>query len=233
MLQLDFLKDLPHSWTAISVTLSACFDHLYIVRYRSGQSPFILKLPLQRQNAQDINDEKEEDFGYADAKGELMDIIKSSDANVHQARDNPELMQSKGAKSRWWAEREALDQRLQTLLSNMENLWLGGFKGIFSRQIQRPELLARFQQSFERILEKHLPSRQRASKRQQPKNVVLDPRIYELFVGLGDGADEETDLEEPLTDLLYFVVDIMQFKGEANAYDEIDFDAVSRKRYSI
>lgn len=224
----DFFNDLPELWTAISVTLSECQDHLYVVRYRSGQSPFILKLPLNRQNAHDVDEEDHEKFAYTDAKAEMIDIIKCSDATVHQARDQPDLMQSKEAKAQWWTEREALDQRLRNLLLNLENLWLGGFKGIFSRQTQHPELLARFQRSFEKILEKHLPSRQRAAKRQhqQPTLVDLDPRIYEIFVGLGDQADENTDLEEPLTDLLYFVVDVMQFNGEANAYDEIDFDAV-------
>jgi separase len=30
--------------------------------------------------------------------------------------------------------------------------------------------------------------------------------------------------KDTLMDLLYFVVDILQFQGERNAYDEIDFD---------
>jgi len=219
---------LPETWTAISITLSECQNHLYLVQYRAQQSPFLLKLPLNRQNAHDMDDEDEDMFGYDDARRELLDIITLSDANVHQARDNPDLMQSKGAKTRWWAEREVLDQRLRNLVTNMQNLWFGGFKGVFSRLVQHPNLLEQFQKSFDKTLEKHLPSRQRAGKRQQTTCAELDTRIYELFIGLGENVDEEIDPEEPLTDLLYFVADILQFHGEANAYDEIDFDSVSQ-----
>ena len=47
-----------------------------------------------------------------------------------------------------------------------------------------------------------------------------------MFVSLGCPS-ESNDVDEPLMDLLYFVVDILQFNGERNAYDEIDFDSVS------
>jgi separase len=47
-----------------------------------------------------------------------------------------------------------------------------------------------------------------------------------LFIGLGDATNEELDLDEALMDLIYFVVDILHFNGERNAYDEIDFDAM-------
>ena len=57
--------------------------------------------------------------------------------------------------------------------------------------------------------------------------MALDLRVLELFVGLGNPSDSN-DLDEPLMDLLYFVVDILQFNGERNAYDEIDFDSVSQ-----
>jgi len=55
---------------------------------------------------------------------------------------------------------------------------------------------------------------------------TLDSRILDLFIGLGDASEEDCDLAEPLTDLLYFVVDVLQFHGELNAYAEIDFDSI-------
>jgi separase len=136
-------------------------------------------------------------------------------------------MTRSGAKSEWWAEREALDARLRDLLQNIENIWLGGFRGIFCQFPRQPELLSRFQSSFQKILDKHLPSRQKMGKRNKTGCLNLDPRILELFVGLGNPEEAKCDLDEPLTDLLYFVVDVLQFHGERNAYDEIDFDAVS------
>lgn len=58
------------------------------------------------------------------------------------------------------------------------------------------------------------------------QHVTLDPRVLELFIGLGNATDDSLDIDEALMDLVYFVVDILQFSGERNAYDEIDFDAI-------
>ena len=76
-------------------------------------------------------------------------------------------------------------------------------------------------------MDTHLPSRQGPTKAKQSTRVNLDPRVLELFVGLG-APSEENDVDEQLMDLLYFVVDILQFNKERNAYDEIDFDAVGQ-----
>src|SRR5207248_2770414 len=47
----------------------------------------------------------------------------------------------------------------------------------------------------------------------------------DLFVALGH--PDKHELEDSLADLLYFVVDVLQFQGEHNAYDEIDFDSIT------
>ncbi len=215
--QKDFIDIIPHSWSTISISLSDTHDELYLTRYYPGQNPFILRLPLARQNSRDMD---EDVFGFDEGKAELLDIIAKSNATLRGSID----MSVKGAKTAWWAEREALDSRLRGLLVNIENIWLGGFRGIFSQPTRQPDLLSRFQKSFEDILNRHLPSRRGA--RGHLKQVNFDPRIFELFVGLGNPGGDGVDLDEPLADLLYFVVDILQFNGERNAYDEIDFDSV-------
>ncbi|KAI9839125.1 MAG: hypothetical protein M1819_003118 [Sarea resinae] len=217
--QNDFIDIIPEGWTAVSISLSEAHDELNISRLRAGQSPFLLRLPLGRQKSRDFD---EEGFDFNEGKEELRQIIDLANSSTHDARD----MTQSGAKSEWWAEREALDARLKDLLMNMEHIWLGGFRGIFSQQKRQPELLSRFQLSFHNILDKYLPSRQKTNKRHKIGNIVLDPRILELFVGLGNATAEDVDLDEELTDLLYFVVDILQYHGERNAYDEIDFDSV-------
>jgi separase len=166
-------------------------------------------------------DADEEVFGFEQGKSELFDIIESANAN---SKDGPNRT-GREAKIAWWAEREELDGRLKDLLENIEKVWLGGFAGIFSQHGRRQDLLARFQKSFENILDKHLPSR-RKNKRNSGTRVTLDSRILELFIGLGDATAEECDFSEPLTDLLYFVVDVLQFHGELNAYAEIEFDSI-------
>ena len=216
--QEDFIDVIPDSWTAISISVTDDHGELRLSRLRAGQPPFILAIPLNRHNSRDC---EEDVFGFDQGKTELANIVDLANYSTHDAGD----MSKKGAKTAWWEARAALDARLKNLLINIENIWLGGFRGIFSQHIPRHDLLSRFQQSFYNILNKHLPSRRRGGKQAKSGKVTLDSRVLELFVCLGRPGDVE-DIEEPLTDLLYFVVDILQFHGERNAYDEIDFDPI-------
>lgn len=217
--QSQYIDIIPPSWTVLSLSLSESHDEIRIARVRSGQSPFILALPLNRHNARDS---EEDAFGFDIGKDELLEIIHLTNYSTHNNHD----LAKKGAKSEWWKVRAALDVRLKGLLCNMENLWLGGFRGIFSQARHDPELLSRFQHSLQNILDKHLPSRQKNDRNKKSDRIVLDRQVLELFVGLGVPAGQE-NFDESLTDLLYFVIDILQFHGERNAYDEIDFDSVS------
>lgn len=171
---------------------------------------------MARHTCRDMD---EDEFTFEDGRKSFEEVIELSDFSTRSVKD----MTTKDARQQWWAEREALDTRLHELLINIENIWLGGFKGIFSKPHPQPTLLARFRKSFENILKRHLPSRQGKS---QQNTASLDSRVLELFVALGDANNEELDLDEALMDLVYFVVDILQFNGERNAYDEIDFDAI-------
>lgn len=217
--QTEYIDIIPTSWKVVSMSLSESRDEIRISKLCSGQAPFILTLPLNRQNSRDAD---EEVFGFDQGKAELRDIITLANESTHNAHD----MSRKGAKSEWWEARAVLDARLKDLLTNIESIWLGGFRGIFSQELQSPDLLSRFQQSLHNILNKYLPSRQKTGKNSKVNRTTLDFRVLELFVGVGDPGDGE-DLDEPLMDLLYFVVDILQFNGERNAYDEIDFDSIA------
>ncbi|KAH5055187.1 separase [Parastagonospora nodorum] len=214
--QREYIDIIPETWNAVSLALNDTRDELYVTRYESGLSPFLLRLPLARHASRDMD---EEEFSFEDGKRDFDEIIELSDFSTRTAKD----MTSREARQQWWAEREALDTRLHELLINIENIWLGGFKGVFSQHERQPSLLARFRKSLENILNQHLPSRK---KKSQAKRPTLDTRVLELFIGLGDANDEELDLDEALMDLMYFVVDILHFNGERNAYDEIDFDAM-------
>lgn len=214
--QHDYIDIIPESWSAVSLALSEDQDELYITRYERHTSPFVLRLPLARHSSRDLD---EEEFTFADGKRELEEIIELSDFTTR----NSKALISREDKKQWWQDREALDVKLRELLLNVEKIWLGGFRGIFSDHVRQPSLLARFRKSLDNILARHLPSRQ---KKGQKKSPTLDSRVLELFVGLGDASNSELDLDEALTDLIYFVVDILQFNGEPNAYDEIDFDSM-------
>ncbi|KAL0930879.1 cell division-associated protein bimb [Colletotrichum truncatum] len=219
--QRDYVDIIPEAWSVLSISLSDNRKDLCITKLRAGQSPFVLRLPLERVASRDGEDEL---FDFQHGHEELMEIIGATNASCHNAGDYT----AKGAKSAWWAQREHLDNRFKDLLDNVEQIWLGGFKGIFSQHRHRPELLAKFQKAFAKILDKHLPSRRqiRGKKTTKTPKIALEPRILDLFVGLGDPSAPNSDMEDPLNDLLYFVVDILQFHGERNAYDEIDFDSM-------
>jgi separase len=214
--QKEYVDIIPETWSAVSLALSEARDELFITRFECGLSPFVLRLPLARHASREMDDEE---FSFEDGKRDFDEIVELSDFSTRSAKD----MTSREARHQWWAEREALDTRLRELLINMENIWLGGFKGIFSQHERQPTLLAHFRKSLEDILNEHLPSRRKKSTQKRP---VLDTRVLELFIGLGDATNEDLDLDEALMDLIYFVVDILQFNGERNAYDELDFDAM-------
>jgi separase len=209
-----YVDILPATWTAVSMSLNAESDELCLTRYRCSQPPLVVRLPFARHKP---DSEEDEPFDFHMGKEELKEIIELSNYSCHNAGDTS----AKGAKSKWWTEREALDRRLQELLINIENLWLGGFKGILLESRPYPEALIRFRKAFDAVLNRHLPSRQ-VQKRGSAR-LSLDDQILELFVNLG--TDEQEGLDEALSDLMYFVVDMLQLKGENNAYDEIDFDA--------
>lgn len=217
--QREYIDILPSSWTAISIGMSEDCSEIWLARYQSGHSPFILRLPMARHKANELDDETT--FDFEAGRAELRDIIECSDYSCHHAPDTS----TKDAKNAWWTEREALDERLKELLVNMENIWLGGFKGVLSQHTRQTSLLARFRKSFDIVLDRHLASRQGSKSRS--KNLVLDSHILDLFIGLGGDNDGDDDIEEHVLDLLYFVVDLLQFNGEPNAYDEVDFDSMT------
>ncbi|KAL8842653.1 MAG: hypothetical protein Q9170_000428 [Blastenia crenularia] len=218
--QKQYLDIIPRTWQVLSVSLNRSRREVLVCRIRPAQSPFALSLPLDRHSSRDPH---EENFGYFQAKTELQEIIALADHSTHSTQD----LSGKGARAAWWEGRATLDARLKDLLTNMETMWFGGFQGVFSQHLPDHDLLSRFQESLNVVLSNHLPSRRGLGKRQKSQQrIQIDPRVIELFVALGDPA-LFSDMEEPLMDLLYFVIDILQFHGERNAYDEIDFDTMT------
>jgi len=216
--QAEFVDILPKSWTAVSLCLNEDASELYIARYCFGETPLVLRLPFSRHKSEDLD---EEAFDYFRGKAELREIVELSNYTCH----NSGGLDIKGAKTKWWNEREALDRRMHELLINIENIWIGGFKGVLSPRQIHADRLEIFARSFETLLDRYLPSRQNAKSRKQ--HFRLHDQVLQLFIGLGDDQDGAIDLDEPIADLLYFIVDMLQFGGERNAYDEIDFDGMT------
>ncbi|KAL4977974.1 Separin [Aspergillus desertorum] len=210
----EYVDILPDNWNVLSLSLSADRTEFVVSRLHRGRSPFLLRLPLRRGNSED----EDEQFTFEDGRDEMKELIRLANESAHAAK----LQVDRQMKKEWWKNREALDRRMENLLQNIESVWFGGFRGIFSPIAHGANSLARFASAFENILDKHLPSRRKGSRGGGPK-LTLHPNVLELFVGV-KGLDEQEDPEDTLMDLLYFVVDILQFQGERNAYDEVDFD---------
>ncbi|KAJ5145730.1 Peptidase C50 separase [Penicillium bovifimosum] len=211
----DYVDILPESWNVLSLSLSADQTEFVVSRLQKDRSPFLLRLPLHRGNSED---DEEEQFTFEDGKEEMRTLIKLANESAHAAK----LQTDKRSKKEWWNTREALDRRMESVLQNIENIWFGGFRGVFSPLSRDTTALARFASTFQGILDKHLPSRQKGGKADGPR-LTLHQNVVDLFIGLRD-LEAQEEPEDTLMDLLYFVVDILQFQGERNAYDEIDFD---------
>ena len=211
----NYVDILPENWNVLSLSLSADRTEFVVSRLQKNRSPFLLRLPLRRGNSED---EEEEQFTFEDGKEEMQELIKLANQSAHAAKAQTD----KASKKEWWKTREALDRRMESLLQNVENLWFGGFRGVFSPLARSSAAFAQFASTFQRILDKHLPSRQKGGKASSPR-LTLHQNVVELFIGFRD-LEQEEEPEDILMDLLYFVVDILQFQGERNAYDEIDFD---------
>lgn len=211
------LSLLPSSWSVIFLGLSEDRSELFVARLAPDRSPFVVRIPLARPDISDT-DHQELDFHFA--KAEIQSIITKANDSAHDPRGSS---RDKSVRKAWYAERQSLDKQLGQLLENIENVWFGGFRGLLSASDNETTELLKFGKSLSSTLNKHLPSRRKSSKPVGSK-VELHDHVLELFVALGHPRDIE--LEDAITDLLYFVIDILQFNGERNAYDEIDFDAM-------
>ena len=213
--QADYIDIIPEDWIAVSLSVSEDHSELRLCRFKAKATPFVVCIPLTKKGAENPGNDT---FGFNEARAELNKIVELANFSTHDTAD----LSRKGAKTAWWEARAGLDSRLKDLLINIENIWLGGFRGMMRHSSFQLQIMSKFQRTFLKVLDKYLPSRRKGIQ-SKAERVALNPTILELFVALGDPRNLE-DSDEPILDLLYFVVDVLQFNGERNAYDEIDFD---------
>ncbi|CAN6674595.1 hypothetical protein TRVA0_057S00716 [Trichomonascus vanleenenianus] len=211
-----FTQYLPSNWLVASINVSMDNQNLLIARYESSREPFMISLPLNRHSSRDAD---EDSFSFDDGLSQIKNIIRASNASAHISRTSK--IKTKEDRKQWWEERFELDNQLQSILHDVEYCWLGGFKGIFSRNVPHEVHAEKFNETMTNILNHHLPSRR---KRKKTNTVNIHPRVFELFMGLG----HPDTLSDPglLEDLIYYVLDVLQFHGEQNAYDELDIDQI-------
>ena len=141
-------ESLPSSWTVASVSVSLDKSALIICRIRSTGRPLLMRIPLiLRQNSyvQTLEHPTSGSASLDWVLKEFTEIMESSQASTrsaaHLVGDKEELIApptiladglSPGSlfrrgelQQRWWASRFELDRRLQTLLSTLQDSWLG------------------------------------------------------------------------------------------------------------
>lgn len=212
--QSEYIDIIPSDWHVVSLSINEDQKEIRLGAFRSTAVPLVLSIPLNR----DSRDGEDNGFTFDQGKKELLRFIDLANYSTHESVN----LSKKGAKSEWWEIRAGLDSKLRDLLINIENIWLGGFKGMLLHCPLDEELMIKFGEAFTKTLNKYLPSRQ-SRKPMKPTPIVLHSRILELFLRLGNPLNDE-NIHEPILDLLYFVIDTLWFNGERNACDEIDFD---------
>ncbi|ANB11375.1 Esp1p [Sugiyamaella lignohabitans] len=225
-----FGSKIPDNWLVVSLNIAPATGNLIVSRYEKERDPFIITLPLNRHSSRDVD---EVSFSYNDGLQRLRDIISRSNDSADISRTSQ--IHTPDAKRAWWHERFEMDKELESLLYESQFCWLGGFRGILDSEVPDKKLAEKFVKDFKQILDRYLPSRANtlrprrgvrsagaANKGVPQQPVDLSPRVFELFLTLG----HPDTLEDPglLEDLVYFVLDIIQFHGEQNAYDELDID---------
>lgn len=119
---------LPPHWTVIHITLTPDKSSMFISRlHGSSSQPLLFCVPLRGRRETEGDESR---LMLEDALHELREIVRLSDEGTRRAAHvKSDDMQ---ARAGWWAERAALDKRLQALLENIEFCWLGAFKvGVF------------------------------------------------------------------------------------------------------
>ena len=214
----NLMEKIPEDWLVISVDVCSFNGDLLISKINKGmKAPSLLRLPLSRHSSRTID---EESFSFEDAMKELRTIIEESNKTTSKVRVSS--INTLEDRQKWHQERYDLDIKLCEFLDKIEYCWIGGFKGIFNQNKVDLEQKSQFREKFLGILGQNIPSR--SQRNQNSYSIQIDDFIIELFLSLGDPS--ELVSTELLEDLIYFVLDILLFHGEENAYDEIDIDNI-------
>ncbi|KAF8842467.1 hypothetical protein BDN67DRAFT_965802 [Paxillus ammoniavirescens] len=213
---LNTTPKLPHNWTVVHIILTPDKSAMFVSRLHSPSSqPLLFCVPLHGRRDADERDE-EVHLTLDDALHELREIIRMSDDGTRRAahvrNDDPQ------ARAGWWAERAALDKRLQALLENIEFCWLGAFKTILSPPSTiSPEVINDLRTRLEKVFKGSLPSQNKKKAK-----LRLDDALLTCFSSLSPKCRDEE-----LEDLVYFILDLYQFHGVPVAISEVDVDQVT------
>ena len=200
-------------FNVISIDICPITGNLILVKYDGHRMEReYLTLPLDGRSS---NNSSTANMNFQKALDELQSIINES--NNSTSIEVTSKIKTAGQRREWWEKRYSLDDRLRVLLEGIEKTWINGLKGFFSDEIIDPQVLIEFKDGFNKILHQNLPSRRRVGN--SSMFLQLQDWVIELFLKIDP---QEENFISMMEDLIYFVLDILQYHGEENAYDEID-----------
>ncbi|CAG8439582.1 1339_t:CDS:10 [Ambispora leptoticha] len=222
--QSEFVDILPPNWTVCTISIDVEGEDMYICRLQRSRPPFILRLPLKRQSNQEDCYEDDYVFSYEAALAEFNGIIEASNKTLQDSKS----LQTQNEKMEWWKNREQLDHRLKELLTNIENCWFGGFKGILMTNDQDDDLehAKKFKCKLENIVNKNLKNMLTKKNIKEHEGQLpllnIDLELCQMLLRLGEDASYED-----ISDFLYFLLDAYNYNEIRIAYDEVDIDQLS------
>ncbi|CDZ96287.1 Regulator of spindle pole body duplication [Phaffia rhodozyma] len=213
--ELDLSIPLPTNWSVINISVTEDLTKLFVTRHRTGLSPLVFSLPLDRHGKRE---DEEEHFSFTDAIEELEDIVNQSKETGKQAKE----IEEREGRAAWWAMRRDLDKRMEELLGNLEFCWLGAFKSIFNPPGRHTsEALDTFRAGLERIFNGSMYT---ASDKKKASKIHIDDELLLCFATLPSASRDEE-----LEDLVYFILDLYQVHGVDVAVAELDVDEMVLK----
>ncbi|EGW34669.1 uncharacterized protein SPAPADRAFT_132760 [Spathaspora passalidarum NRRL Y-27907] len=200
---------IPSGTTFISIDICSHSGDLLLSKIDRGKDPVFLRLPVKRFQSR-VN-QPDKIVGFKEIKARFASIIQESDQSTK--KEVTSRVNTKAQRQKWWKLRFELDYRLQELLNEVQNYWIGGFGGIFSN-FQTGTVYDKFKQDFLKILSDRLPSR----KNRASKSFTFDDTVIYCLYALKEYSRELVD------DIFYYLIDTLNFHGEFNDYALINFD---------
>lgn len=130
---------LPAGWMVCCLNLSDDMREIYLTCLRSGEAPQILQKTLTSKTR-----------SVKILLEEFEDIIEENRVSV--SKESTSAVTTKDKKEAWWTKRRSLDERMQTLVQDMETILFGNFQDLF----ESPEEGAEEEEHIVLVLDKTL-----------------------------------------------------------------------------
>ena len=210
----ELCKSLPCDWVVCALSIDVERDILYISRIGSKYQPSLYKLPMKRFATRE-GEVNGPGLSYSKMRAEFDRIMRRN----KETTSNAKFCTTPKQRREWFATRCELDGQLESFLGEIENCWLGAFKGLFIKKEGGDAYITaveRFKSKLQNLLHQNMFS----SKKAKLKDMVeIDTSILEMFLM---GADSPS--YEAAEDMIYFLLDLCQAQGLRVQIDEIDIE---------